>query len=118
MCTAQSKNYNSVECTEPISTKLVTEHPWVKRIQVCSTEGLCLFPRGDNNEIGKIHLRNLKIFFSITKLGTKHPWVTIRFSLVSQINWHALIFNLGTSFLRGRVVGKLVEMSHYIFHRN
>ena len=34
--------------TGPISTKLGTKHPWVTWIQVCSNEGLCLFPRGDN----------------------------------------------------------------------
>ena len=36
------------------------------------------FPRGDNYEIAKIHLQNLKIFFTgpvSTKLDTKHPWV-------------------------------------------
>ena len=66
---------------EPISTKLGTKHPWVKGIQVCSNEGPRPFPRGDNNEIAKIHWRNSKIFFSrtnepiSTKLGTKHPWV-------------------------------------------
>ena len=36
----------------------------MKRIQVCSNEGPRPFPRGDNYEIAKIHLRNLKIFFS------------------------------------------------------
>ena len=63
------------------STKLGTMHPWVKGIQVCSIEGPCPFPRGDNYEIAKIHWKNLKIFFSkttepiSTKLGTMHPWV-------------------------------------------
>ena len=67
--------------TEPISTKLGTIHPWVKGVQVCSNEGLCLFPRGDNYEIAKIHWWILKIFFCRTtgsisiKLGTNHPWV-------------------------------------------
>ena len=51
-------------------------HPWVKGI-----EGPCLFPRGDNCGIAKIHWRNLTIFFSrttepiLTKHGTMHPWV-------------------------------------------
>ena len=40
--------------TEPISTKLGTKHPWVKRNQVCSNEGPCPFPKGDNNEIVKM----------------------------------------------------------------
>ena len=67
--------------TGPISTKLGTKHPWMKWIQVCSNEGPCPFPRGDNYEIAKIHWRNLKTFFSrtteliSTKLGTKHLWV-------------------------------------------
>ena len=42
--------------TGPISSKLGTEHPWVKEIQVC--------PRGHNNEIAKIHWRNKKNLFS------------------------------------------------------
>ena len=32
----------------PISTNLGTMHPWAKRIQVCSNEGPCPFPIGDN----------------------------------------------------------------------
>ena len=50
-------------------------------IRICSNEGPCPFPRGDNYELAKIHWRNLKIFISrtarpiSTKLGTKHPWV-------------------------------------------
>ena len=53
----------------------------MKGIQVCSNEGPWPFPRGDNNEIAKIHWWNFKIFFSrttwpiSTKLGTKHPWL-------------------------------------------
>ena len=39
-------------------TKLGTKHPLVKGIQVCSNEGPGPFPRGDNYEIVKIHLRN------------------------------------------------------------
>ena len=67
--------------TEPISTKLGTKHPLVKGSQVCTSEGPSPFQRGDNYEIAKIHLWNIKIFFSkttwpiSTKLGTKHPWV-------------------------------------------
>ena len=67
--------------TGPILTKLGTKYPWVKGIQVCSNEGPHSSPRGDNNEIAKIHWRNSKIFFFrtnepiSTKLGTKHPWV-------------------------------------------
>ena len=43
--------------TELISTKLGTKHPWMKGIQVCSNEGLCPFPRGDNYKIAKIYCR-------------------------------------------------------------
>ena len=39
----------------PISTKLGTKHPWVKGSQVCSNKGPLPFPRGENNEILKIH---------------------------------------------------------------
>ena len=66
---------------KPISTKLGTKQPWVKGIQFCPNEGPRHFVRGDNYKIVKIHLRNLKIFFSrtagpiSTNLGTKHPWV-------------------------------------------
>ena len=48
----------------------------VNRIQVCSNEGTCYFPMGDDNEIAKILWLNLKILFSrttepnSTKLGT------------------------------------------------
>ena len=51
------------------------------RIQDCSNEVPRPFPRGNNYEIAKIHLGNLKNVFSrttepiSTKLGTKHPWV-------------------------------------------
>ena len=38
-----------------ISTKVDTKHTLVKEIQVCSYEGPRPFPRGDNNEIAKIH---------------------------------------------------------------
>ena len=67
--------------TGPISTKLGTKNTWVKGIQICSIDIPCQFPRGDNNEIAKIHQRLLKIFFSrtlgpiSTKVGTKHLWV-------------------------------------------
>ena len=44
--------------TGPISTKLGTHHPWVKRIKVCLNEGAHLFSRGDNYEIAKIHWPN------------------------------------------------------------
>ena len=48
----------------PISIKLGTKHPWVKKVQVCSNKGSRFFPKGDYYEITKIHWRNLKIFLS------------------------------------------------------
>ena len=38
-----------------ISTKLGTEHPWVKVIHVYSKEGPQPFPRGDNYETVKMY---------------------------------------------------------------
>jgi hypothetical protein len=37
--------------TGPILTRLGTNHPWVKGIQVCSKEGDSPSPRGDNSQI-------------------------------------------------------------------
>ena len=61
---------------------LAQSTPSVKGIHICSNDDPHLFPRGDNNEIAKIHLRHfLKIFLSRTtgsissKLGVKHTWV-------------------------------------------
>ena len=34
-------------------TKFGTKHPWVKRIQVCSNEGHCPFPWGNNLQNSK-----------------------------------------------------------------
>jgi hypothetical protein len=45
--------------TGPILTKLGTNHPWAKEIQVCTNEWDCPFPRGDNSKTVNIHL----IFF-------------------------------------------------------
>ena len=71
------------DCGQNTGTRNFFErlHSWVKGIQVCSNKGPCPFPRGDNDEIAKIHWRNLKILFSrttgpiSTKLCTKHPWM-------------------------------------------
>ena len=41
--------------TEPISTKLGTNDPWVEGIQFFSNEGPCPSPRGDNREIVKLY---------------------------------------------------------------
>ena len=67
--------------TGPFSTKLGTKHPWVKRSQVCSNEGLYPFSRGDNYITNERKYWNLTLSFSrttrpvSTKLGLKHPWV-------------------------------------------
>jgi hypothetical protein len=39
----------------PILTKLGTNHPWGKRIQVYSNEGDCPSPWGDNSKRVKMH---------------------------------------------------------------
>jgi hypothetical protein len=46
----------------PILTRLGTNHPWGEGIQVCSNEGECPSPRGDNSKRVKIHIykKNLK----------------------------------------------------------
>ena len=41
--------------TGQISTKLGTKHSWVMGNHVCSNDGPCTFPNGDNNEIVKIY---------------------------------------------------------------
>jgi hypothetical protein len=41
--------------TQPISTGLGTDHPWGKGFQVCSNEGDCPSPRGDNSKRVKMH---------------------------------------------------------------
>jgi hypothetical protein len=41
--------------TRPILTRLGTDHPYVKGIQVCSNEGDNPSPRGNNSERLKIH---------------------------------------------------------------
>jgi hypothetical protein len=41
--------------TGPILTRLRTNHPWVKGIQVCSYEGDNPSLRGDNSKRVKIH---------------------------------------------------------------
>jgi hypothetical protein len=67
--------------TGPILTRLGTNHPWVKGVQVSLKEGDNPMQRGDNSKRVKIHGKFLKIFFSritgpiLTRLGTTHPWV-------------------------------------------
>ena len=50
-----SSSFSSPEPLGQFQPNLIsTKHSWVKGIQVCSIEGPCPFPRGDNYEIGKI----------------------------------------------------------------
>jgi hypothetical protein len=65
-----------------ILTRLGTNHSWGEGFQVCSNEGDCPSPRGDNSERVIIHWKlKKKKFFSRTskpnsiKLGTNNPWV-------------------------------------------
>ena len=48
--------------TEPISTKHCTQLLWVKRIQICSNEGLHPPLMEDYSEILKLYWKHLKIF--------------------------------------------------------
>jgi hypothetical protein len=41
--------------TRPNLTKLNTDHPWIKEIQVCSIEGDSPSPRGDDSERVEMH---------------------------------------------------------------
>jgi hypothetical protein len=62
--------------TEPILTRLGTDHLWGEGFQVSLNEGDYPSPRGDNSKSVKIYWKFLKIFFSRTsrpnsiKLGT------------------------------------------------
>jgi hypothetical protein len=64
--------------TEPILTRLGTNHPWVEGIQVCSNEEKRPPTRGENSKREK-YTKNFS--FSTTsrlnsiKLGTNYPWV-------------------------------------------
>jgi hypothetical protein len=61
----------------PILTRLGTNHPWGEGIEVCTYEGDCPSPRGDNSK----RVFFFKILFSKTswpkliKLGTDCSWV-------------------------------------------
>jgi hypothetical protein len=66
--------------TGPILTRLDTNHPWGKGIQVCSNEGDHPSLRGDNSKKVKKTLIFFLNFSRTTghnsiKLGTNHPWV-------------------------------------------
>ena len=65
--------------TGPISTKLGTKHSWVKGIQVCSNEGSCLFPSGDNLKKKRKYIDEIKKSSSPEPLarGDNHEIVKI-----------------------------------------
>ena len=52
-----------------ISTKHSSKYPYVKGVKICSSEGPCLTPRGNNYEIAKKHWQIL------TKFCKNHPSV-------------------------------------------
>ena len=60
--------------------KIGTKHLWVVGIQVCTSEGSCPFPRGDNYEIVKIHLK----IFSNDLANVNQTWH--KASLVKRIH--------------------------------
>ena len=96
------------------STKLVTEYPWVKGIQVCTNEKPRPFPGEDNYEIAKIHWRNFNIFLLQNPLAnfnqTWHKaslgegnsslfkWRTVQFSKVDNVLY--VFSSPNESFLR------------------
>ena len=78
--------------TGPISTKLGTKHPWVKGSQVCSNEGPCPFPKGENYEIAKIHWPNIKIFFSRTTFNQIWHKTSLGEGDSSLFQWRTVLF--------------------------
>jgi hypothetical protein len=69
--------------TEPILTRLGTNHPWRKGIQVCSKEGDCPSPGGDKSE------NTLKIFKNLLQN---------QLAKIDQ-TWHKLSLGKGNSSL-------------------
>jgi hypothetical protein len=64
--------------SKPNSIKFSTNYSWIKGIQVCSNEGECPSPRGDNSKRVKVHWQFLKIFPRTSwpnsiKLCTNYP---------------------------------------------
>jgi hypothetical protein len=49
-----SKNLFS-KTTGPILTRLITNYSWGEGIEICSNEGGCPSPRGDNSKIVEVH---------------------------------------------------------------
>ena len=79
----------------PISTKLGTEHSWVKGIQVCSSQGPCPSPRGDNSKIVKLYLKYLKIFCR------------------SLFKWRATHFSRGDNLWNCKIILEILFKSYF-----
>ena len=85
--------------TGPISTKLGTKHPWVMRTEVCSNEGLCPFPRGDNYKLVKIHWQNFKHLLLKNHLANfNQTWHKASFSDGDLFKWRPHPFPRGDDY--------------------
>ena len=82
--------------TRRISTRLGTQHPLVKGIQVCSNERSHSIPRGDNNQIIKLHWQHLNIFF-FSESRLNQTWWKVSFGErdPSLFKWRATPFSKG-----------------------
>ena len=97
---------SSRESMEPISTNLGTKYSWVEEIQVCSNEGPQPFPRGDNDQIAKIHWQNLKNLF------LKNRWAKC------NQTWHKASLGKGSSNLTFMNKDKLIAKKGRFFSLN
>ena len=82
-----------------ISTKLGTEHPWVKGIKNLENEDFALLPRGGNSNKLKIYWKLVENIFS----RTAGPISIIRATKYSWVKGIQFIFNLKVMhFSKGR----------------
>jgi hypothetical protein len=65
--------------TGPILTRLGTNHPWRKRIQVCLKEGDGPSLRGDNSERVKIHKILKNLLFQNQPAKINQTWYKLSF---------------------------------------
>jgi hypothetical protein len=90
--------------TGPILTRLATNYPWGKGIQVCSIDRDCLSPRGDNSETKKY----TEIFFK--KSPTPESAGQIQSNLVQIIlgrtEFKFVQIN-GQVFFQGEIITKM-----------
>jgi hypothetical protein len=64
----------------PVLTRISTNHPWVKGIQVCSKKGDRPSPRGDNSERVKNALNCLKnLLLQNQQAKIKQTWYKLSF---------------------------------------